>query len=82
MFVLICITTIQIVVVVNGRELTTFGEDVSGNYLATSKHLYAIPFTTRSTEVAFPDVCNQCGIYYILSVIILMFTGFYDNQSK
>lgn len=52
----ICIATIQIVVHSKERDVTIFGEERSGSYFATSKHKYAIPFTTRSTEVAFPDV--------------------------
>lgn len=55
MLIFICITTVC------ARDTTILGEEIAGNYFTKSKSLYGIPLTTRSTEVAFPDVCVVCS---------------------
>lgn len=59
---LMCIVTIQIMVHGAERDVTIFGADRSGNYFTTSKHKYAIPFKSRTSDVAFPDVCDYMFI--------------------
>lgn len=81
-YMLVLFFVITTLIMVNGRDVTSWGDERSGSYFTTSKHKYAIPLTSRSTKVAFPDV-NVMQNTDPLKILMLLFSkGFYEQPNQ